>query len=148
MKEESDTPNFSGKITEPPDFREGVPEYKRNLLVTFSLAIVLNLSTHLEPQILGVKVSVPVMWCFLGTAHIYFFVMWRLTSFIESDKEKKFWNLHGLVRQAFIRGTSEFPSKTRAQIIFLRALPIWVFLVGIFAIIFGLFQSLSCSTNV
>jgi hypothetical protein len=102
-----------------------------------SLAIVLLSASTLDPKLLGVEISPRVMWLFLGIAHIYFFVMWRLTTIIENDQEKYFWNLRGLWRQAMLRGTKDFPGKMKAQVIFLRSMPIWAFVVGLISMVYG-----------
>ena len=83
------------------------------------------------------------MWWCLGAVHFYQFAMWRLTSVIEMDTEKHFFNLEGLWKQAFAVGTKGFPGKTKAQIILLRALPIWAFLIGIVCIVVGLRNAIS-----
>jgi len=118
------------KVTDPPDFTKDAQQYRRNVLLSTSLAFVLVMSTSLQPKVLGVEISPVVMWSCLAVAHIYHFGMWRLTSPIEMDREKRFFNIKGLWRQAIAGGTKDFPGKTKAQIIMLRALPIWAFFFG------------------
>ena len=125
------------QVTDPVDFNEGGKEYRRNLLGTTSLVVLLLSACTLEPKLLGVELSKKSMWLFLGVAHVYFFIMWRLTSIVEQDGEKKFWNIRGLLRQAFAWGTKGFPGKTKAQILLIRALPIWAFLVGLVGVVYG-----------
>ncbi|NRQ44496.1 hypothetical protein HRH59_18305 [Rheinheimera sp. YQF-2] len=122
----------------PPDFNEGGSEYRRNLLLSTSIAIVLLLSTSLNPEVLGIKVPENVMWSLLGLAHVYFFVMWRLTAVVEGDMDKKFWNFKGLYVQAFGLGRPNSPGKVKAQIFFIRSLPIWAFFIGLISISIGL----------
>ena len=126
-----------GTVSDPPDFNEGGAQHRKSVLASAALVLVLLLSSSLKPALFGVAVPVGVLWMGLTVAHIYFFVMWRLTAPIENDKDKKFWNISGLLRQAFLRGTGKFPGKTKAQILFLRALPIWAFLVGLIGIAVG-----------
>ena len=145
MIEEGDKTSVQLKVTDPPDFGEGGREYRRNILVSTSLTIVLLMSPSLKPELFGVVVSVPIMWSCLGVSHIYFFLMWRLTSIIESDKEKQFLNFYGLYKQAIASGTKGFPGKTKAQIILIRSLPIWAFILGLFGILYGLVLSLVSS---
>ncbi|WP_213999739.1 hypothetical protein [Arsukibacterium sp.] len=128
-------------VTEPDDFSKDAQLYRRNVLVSFSVALLLALSDTQEPSFLGIKVSSSVMWSCLLIAHIYQFIMWRLTSHIEMDTEKKFFNFKGLIRQALFKGTGKFPGKTKAQVILLRALPIWAFVFGFFIIVFGIYKS-------
>ncbi len=128
-------------IPSPADFREGGREYRRNILISTSLTAILLLSTSLEPQLLGVKVPVSVMWALLGISHLYFFLMWRLTAVIEEDIQAKFWNIRGLWKQAIVGGRSNSSGKVKAQIFFIRSLPIWSFLIGSIGIIYGLFKS-------
>jgi len=135
------TLNASGTVSDPPDFGEGGQEYRRNILASTSLIFVLLLSTSLEPELFGVKIPVSVMWCFLGISHIYFFLMWRLTSPIDSDQNKSFLNIRGLWRQAMAGGIKGFPGKTKAQILLIRSLPIWAFTLGLLGIVRGLYLS-------
>jgi hypothetical protein len=131
----------TGTVSDPPDFGEGGREYRRNILASTSLVFVLLLSSPFQPELFSIKVPVTVMWAFLAISHMYFFLMWRLTAPIESDVEKRFLNLEGLFRQALLGGTKGFPGKTKAQIILIRALPIWAFTVGLFGIFYGLCSS-------
>jgi hypothetical protein len=123
---------------DPKDFEEGGSEHRRALLANGSLIVVLLLASKLEPEVLGIEVSVPVLWLLIGVAHIYFFTMWRLTAPVEADTKKQFWNVRGLYKQAILGGTKGFPGKTKAQLVFIRALPIWVFLLGILGVMYGL----------
>ncbi|WP_027672631.1 hypothetical protein [Rheinheimera baltica] len=128
-------------VSDPDDFSKDAQLYRRNVLLSFSVALLLVLSDTQEPSFLGIKVSSTVMWsCFL-IAHIYQFIMWRLTSHIEMDTEKNFFNFKGLKKQALFAGTAKFPGKTKAQVIMLRALPIWAFVLGFFLIIYGIYKS-------
>ncbi|MDR4515619.1 hypothetical protein [Nitrosomonas sp.] len=130
------------EVTDPPDFGEGGREYRRNILISTSTTVVLILSSSLKPELFGIEIPIATMWLLLGVAHVYFFIMWRLTCTIESDKEKRFWNIRGLVKQALIAGTKGFPGKTRAQVFFIRALPIWAFILGVLGISLGYWQSI------
>ncbi len=130
-------------VPDPPDFNEGGREYRRNLLLSTSVSVVLLLSSIMEPEVLGVKVPDYVMWGLLGISHLYFFVMWRLTAVVEDDMAKRFWNFQGLWKQAVAGGRRNSPGKARAQLFFIRSLPIWAFLVGFFCILYGLFLSAS-----
>lgn len=130
------------EVTDPSDFGEGCKEYRRNIYISTSTTVVLILSSSLKPELFGIEIPIKIMWLLLGVAHIYFFIMWRLTCPIESDKEKRFWNIRGLVKQALIEGTKGFPGKTRAQIFFIRALPIWAFILGVLGISLGYWQSI------
>ena len=127
-----------GTITDPPDFSEGGSEYRKGIIGSTSLIVVLISATELKPALLGITISVPVLWILIGISHLYFFTMWRITAPIESDDEKRFWNMCGLCRQAFLLGTRGFPGKMKAQVFLIRALPIWAFVIGIFGIIYGL----------
>lgn len=140
--EENDKAEIKLKVTGSPDFNEGGKEYRRNILVTTSLIVVLLLSPSLKPELFGVEVSVKVMWSLLGISLVYFFLMWRLTSTIEKDTDEKFLNISGLYKQAIIGGTKGFPGKTKAQIILIRALPIWAFIVGVLGVSCGLYHAL------
>ena len=100
------------------------------------------MSSALKPSIFGIEVSVHLMWVCLIIAHLYFFVMWRLTSSIEGDSEKKFFNLRGIWKQAVAGGTKAFPGKTKAQLLLIRALPIWIFIFGLAGMAYGLAVSL------
>lgn len=131
--------NAQGTVSDPKDFGEGGGEHRKSVLASTALIVVLLSSTNLSPAVFGVSVSVPMLWILLGLAHVYFFVMWRLTAPIESDSDKRFWNWQGIVRQATWGGTSGFPGKTKVQIIFIRALPIWAFLIGCGGIVIGLY---------
>jgi len=135
------TGSGTAKVSDPPDFEEGGREYRRNILVSTSLTVVLLTSTSLKPALFGVEISVSVMWLFLGISHIYFFLMWRLTAPIGQDREKTFWNIKGLYRQAIAGGTKGFPGKTKAQILLIRALPIWAFIIGMIGILYGFYLS-------
>lgn len=132
------TMSAQGTVTDPKDFSEGGSEHRKAIIANAALIVVLLSSTTLKPQLLGISVSVPILWLLVGVSHIYFFCMWRLTATIESDVEKNFWNLKGLAKQAVIGGTKEFPSKTKAQLFFIRALPIWAFIGGLIGVVYGL----------
>jgi len=127
-----------GTVTDPKDFSEGGGDHRKSVLASTALIIVLLNATTLDPTVFGVHVPVPALWLFLGLAHIYFFAMWRLMTVVEADSEKRFWNLRGRWKQATIGGTSGFPGKTKAQLIFIRALPIWAFVVGFGGVVYGL----------
>jgi hypothetical protein len=99
----------------PHDFYQDGLVYRRNILASTSLTTVLLMSSSHCPEFFGVRVPECVMWGSLGIAHLYFFVMWRLTAAIEGDKENNFFNWEGLKKQAFAGGTEEFPSKLKAQ---------------------------------
>ena len=129
------------KVTEPEDFKKDGALYRRNILVSTSLLFVLMLSDTIKPVVLGVTISPFAMWFTLSVAHIYQFIMWRLTSPIEGDNQKIFLNLKGLWRQSLIGGTKDFPSKMKAQIFFLRALPIWAFISGVIFLVVSIFKS-------
>lgn len=129
-----------GKVTDPKDFSEGGSEHRKGIIASTSLIVVLISATELKPVLLGVTVSVPVLWVLIGVSHIYFFAMWRITAPVEADSEKRFWNLHGLYKQAVLDGTKDFPGKTKAQLFFIRALPIWAFLIGFVGVLFGLYR--------
>ncbi|WP_020408914.1 hypothetical protein [Hahella ganghwensis] len=135
------TVKIKATYTPPPDFSEGGREYRRNILGSSSLIAVLLFSDSLKPAIFGVELNVLSMWVFLGVAHVYFFIMWRLTTSIANDKNGEFWNLKGIWRQAGLIGAWSFDGKTKAQLLFIRALPIWAFLLGLAGILWGLFQS-------
>lgn len=126
--------------TEPKDFSESGGDHWKSVIASTALIVVLLTSTEFKPALFGVAVSVPTLWLLLGVAHIYFFVMWRLTANIESDKEKRFWNVRGLWKQATAGGTAGFPGKTKAQLLFIRALPIWAFVIGIVGVVYGLLK--------
>ncbi|WP_316365378.1 hypothetical protein [Candidatus Thiodiazotropha sp. CDECU1] len=125
-------------VSDPPDFTKDAQQYRRNVLLSTSLAFVLVMSTSLDPKILGVEILPVVMWSCLAIAHIYHFVMWRLTSPIEMDTDTRFFNIKGLWKQAIAGGTKDFPGKIKAQIIMLRAIPIWAFLFGTAFILIGI----------
>ena len=127
-----------GTVTDPKDFSEGGGDHRKSVLASTALIVVLLNATKLDPTIFGVQVSIPALWLILGVAHVYFFLMWRITTVVEADSEKRFWNLHGLWKQAVTGGTSGFPGKTKAQLIFIRALPIWAFAVGFGGVVYGL----------
>lgn len=120
-----------GTNADPPDFKDGGGEHRKSVLASASLIAVLISSDTSDVAIFGVKVAPTLLWFFLGIGHVYFFTMWRLTTFIERDTEKKFWNLGGLWKQATTCGTRSFPGKTKAQLVMIRALPIWAFLIGL-----------------
>ena len=126
-------------VTDPPDFSEGGSDYRKGIIGSTSLIVVLLSATELTPEVFGIEVWVPVLWILVCVSHIYFFAMWRLTASIEADTEKRFWNIRGLCKQAFIGGTKGFPGKTKAQLFFIRALPIWAFIVGLFGVFCGLY---------
>lgn len=126
--------------TDPKDFSESGGDHRKSVLASTALIVVLLSSTELKPILFGVAVSVPTLWLLLGVAHTYFFVMWRLTSNIESDQEKRFWNWRGLWKQAMTSGTAGFPGKTKAQLLLIRALPIWAFLIGTVGVAYGLLR--------
>jgi hypothetical protein len=132
------------EVTGPKDFSEGGGDHRKSTLATTALILALLMSTNLKPQVFGVEVSVPALWAFLGLAHVYFFIMWRLTTTIEAESENRFWNLKGLWKQATASGTRGFPGKTKAQLLFIRALPIWAFLIGIVGIVYGLWAHYHC----
>jgi hypothetical protein len=75
-----------------------------------------------DAAVFGVHVQPVLLWFFLGIGHIYFFAMWRITTVIENDTDKKFWNMRGLWKQAVTGGTTGFPGKTKAQLLLIRAL--------------------------
>ena len=127
----------TGTVTDPEDFTRDSQVYRRNVLTSSSLSFLLIMSASMEPEVLGIKISQSLMWGCLAIIHLYQFVMWRLTSPIEMDTEKSFFNFKGLWKQAVSGGTKEFPGKTKAQVIMLRALPIWAFLFGSICIIIG-----------
>ena len=127
-------------VMDPSDFSEGGSEHRKGIIANTSLIVVLISATELKPILLGVTVSVPVLWLLIGISHLYFFAMWRITAPITSDSEKRFWNIKGLYRQAFLVGTKGFPGKTKAQLFFIRALPIWAFVTGLLCVFFGLFR--------
>ena len=126
-------------VHDPKDFQEGGSEHCRALIANGALIIVLLLASKLEPEVLGIEVSVPILWVLIGVAHIYFFTMWRLTAPVEADKENHFWNIRGLYKQAVLGGTKGFPGKTKAQLVFIRAMPIWVFLLGLLGVLYGFY---------
>jgi len=132
--------NVQLKVTDPEDFTKDGALYRRNVLISTSLLFVLMLSDTINPVILGVKISPFAMWFTLSVAHIYQFIMWRLTSPIEGDNQKTFLNLKGLWKQSFSGGTKGFPSKMKAQMFFLRALPIWAFLSGVTFLVISIFK--------
>ena len=140
MGESSDQATISmhGKVTDPKDFSEGGGDHRKSVLASTALIVVFLTSSKLEPAVFGVQVSVPVLWLLLGLGHVYFFMMWRLTTMIEADSDKRFWNLKGLSKQAIASGTKGFPGKTKAQLLFIRALPIWAFMAGLLGILYGL----------
>ena len=144
INQTQDTALFHGTVTDPKDFSEGGSEHRKAIIANTSLIVVLISSTKLEPALLGIEVSIPTLWSLVSLTHIYFFCMWRLTATIEADTKKNFWNFRGLYKQAFLGGSKEFPSKTKAQLFFLRALPIWAFVGGIAGIIYG-FASYLCA---
>jgi len=129
-----------GTVTDPKDFSEGGSEHRKGIIANTSLIVVLISATELKPVLLGVTVSVPVLWVLIGISHLYFFAMWRITAPIEADSEKHFWNVRGLYKQAFLGGTKGFPGKTKAQLFFIRALPIWTFVIGLLGVFYGLFR--------
>ncbi|AAZ26351.1 hypothetical protein [Colwellia psychrerythraea] len=131
-----------GSVTEPEEFSKDYLLYRRNILISFSLSFLLFMSVSLKPVIMGISISPKVMWLCLGIGHIYQFIMWRLTSSIEQDSDKRFFNFRGIFRQAIGAGTKRFPSKTKAQMWFLRALPIWAFIFGILFISIGFIQTI------
>ena len=135
-----DVASFIGKFSDPGDFHEGGQDHRKSVLATSALIVVLSASSSLKPGLFGVSLSPLVMWVLISIGHLYFFVMWRLTAPVESDGDRRFWNLRGLWRQAFCRGTREFPGKTKAQLFFIRALPIWAFIVGVVGIGYGIWQ--------
>ena len=145
MTIEINKPEFKAKlsVTDPVDFTKDSQLYRRNVLLSFSAAFLLALSDTQDPTFLGIKVSSMVMWGCLLVAHLYQFIMWRLTSPIEMDSDKKFINIQGLIRQAMFKGASKFPGKTKAQVIMLRALPIWAFLLGLLCISYGIYKSVA-----
>lgn len=134
------TVSAHGTVTDPKDFSEGGGDHRKSLLASSALIAVLLTSTDLKPTVFGVSVSVPMLWACLGLAHIYFFTMWRLTTIIEADQEKHFWNMRGLWKQAILGGTNGFPGRTKAQLFFIRALPIWAFVIGCFGVVYGLIR--------
>ena len=136
------TTEVKASVSDPDDFSRDAQLYRRNVLVSFSVALLLVLSNTQKPTFLGIEVSSTVMWAGFLIAHVYQFIMWRLTSPIEMDTDKTFFNYKGLKKQAFFIGTEKFPGKTKAQVIMLRALPIWAFVFGIFIIIYGLYKSM------
>ena len=121
----------------PPDLREGGKEYRRNILVSTSLTLVLLLSSSVEPEVLGIKVPAYVMWLLIGVSHIYFFIMWRLTAAFQEDNGK-FFNIRGLYNQAMLSNRKYSTTKIKAQVFFIRSLPIWAFFVGFIGILYGL----------
>ena len=127
-----------GTVTDPKDFSEGGSEHRKGIIASTSLIVVLISATELKPVLLGITISVPILWMLIGVSHLYFFAMWRITAPIEADTEKRFWNIRGLFKQAFLGGTKDFPGKTKAQLVFIRALPIWAFVIGSFGIFYGL----------
>ena len=129
-----------GSVSDPKDFSESGSEHRKGIIGSTSLIVVLVSAVEIKPVLLGVEVSVPIMWVLIGIAHVYFFSMWRITAPIEHDSEKRFWNLKGLFRQALLRDTKGFPGKTKAQIFFIRALPIWAFVIGSIGIVCGIFR--------
>ncbi len=129
-----------GTVTDPRDFSEGGGEHRKGIIASTSLIAVLVSSTELKPVLLGIIVSVPVLWILIGISHLYFFAMWRITAPIEADSEKHFWNIRGLYKQAFLGGTKGFPGKTKAQLFLIRALPIWAFIAGVFGVFYGLYR--------
>lgn len=138
--------SIQGTTTEPKDFSEGGSEHRKAIVANAALIVVLLSSVELKPALLGVAVSVPVLWLLIGVSHIYFFCMWRLTAPIEFDTEKAFWNVKGIYRQATIwRQIKDFPGKTKAQVLFLRALPIWAFLGGLLGVGYGLLSHFRCT---
>lgn len=128
-----------GTVTEPKDFSDSGSEHRRSVLASTALIAVLLTSKNLKPAVFGVEVSVPMLWLLLGLGHLYFFVMWRLTAPIEADSEKRFWNLKGLWKQAIAGGTRGFPGKTKAQLLLIRALPVWAFLAGLMGVAYGFY---------
>jgi len=129
-----------GKVTDPKDFSQGGSEHRKGIITNTSLIAVLISATELKPSLLGISVSVPVLWCLIGIAHLYFFTMWRITAPIEADSKKRFWNVRGLCKQAFLGGTKGFPGKTKAQLFLIRALPIWAFILGLLSVFYGLYE--------
>lgn len=129
-----------GTVTDPKDFSEGGSEHRKGIIASTSVIVVLISATELKPVLLGITVSVPVLWGLIGISHLYFFAMWRITAPIEADSEKRFWNIRGLCKQAFLGGTKNFPGKTKAQLFFIRALPIWAFLIGCAGVFYGLYR--------
>jgi len=127
-----------GTVTDPKDFAEGGSEHRKGIIANTSFIIVLLSASKLKPALFGIEVSVPALWVLIGISHIYFFTMWRITAPIESDSDKRFWNIQGLYKQAFLGGTKNFPGKTKAQLFFIRALPIWAFIAGLFGVVCGL----------
>ena len=112
----------TGTFTAPPDFKEGGKEHRKSVLASTSLIVVLLTAENLKPALFGVEVSVQLLWFFLAVGHVYFFVMWRVTSPIEMDTDKRFWNFDGMWKQATLRGTGDFPGKTKAQLILIMKL--------------------------
>jgi hypothetical protein len=102
--------SVQGTVTDPKEFSEGGSEHRKAIIANAALIAVLISSTELKPVLLGVTVSVPVLWVLIGISHMYFFCMWRLTATIEADVEKKFWNLkvftgkqqHGDTQKTFL----------------------------------------------
>jgi len=130
------------KSTEPADFNEGGSEHRKALLGNTALILVLIFAVTDSPTIFGVQVPVPLLWLILLVGQCYFFLMWRLTGPVESDSEKRFWNIGGLHKQAMLKGVRDFPGKTKAQLFLIRALPIWGFLIGSILCLNSLFRVL------
>ena len=102
-----------GTVTDPKDFSEGGGDHRKSVLASTALIVVLLASKDLKPTVFGVSVSVSMLWICLGLAHMYFFTMWRLTTNIEADKEKRFWNLWGLWKQAVMGVRVVSPERRR-----------------------------------
>jgi len=130
------------KVTDPEDFTKDAQLYRRNVLLSSTVGFMIYQSVQMEPSLLGIKISPIMMWTCLIVAHIYQFLMWRLTSPVEMDSEKKLFNYNGLYKQAFLGGIEKFPSKTKAQIFMLRALPIWAFIFGLCCMLAGLVEAI------
>ena len=118
-------------VTDPPDFSEGGSIHRKSIIGSFAVIVLLNFAHEIRPEVIGIKVQEPVMWTALLIGHSYFFTMWRLTAHIENDVDKAFFNWSGIWKQATLGGTAGFPSKTKMQIMLIRALPIWAFALGL-----------------
>lgn len=66
------TPESPQYVPDPPDFNEGGREYRRNLLLSTSVSVVLLLSSTMEPEVLGVKVPDYVMWTSWDFSPLFF----------------------------------------------------------------------------
>lgn len=137
-KQESHAQKVGIVVEDPPDFSKEGLAHRKALIANSALILILVIaSPKVPPKVFGIMLSLPLLWGCLAIVQFYFFAMWRITTPIERDQEKRFWNMRGLLTQALLKGTDNFPGKTKAQLVLLRALPIWAFLFGLLGIVVG-----------